>query len=423
MAGRLTALGAGFVACSLVIAGLVGTPGASASPGLARWLPPTPATWPLVVDEQTSAKQTLTRGVQQWSDHLDTAGGAQRAQVMDVDLTDPNLRLGVVESHDHLTDTADEVPTSMADRTGAIAGVNSDFFEIYGSGRPEGMVVIDGQLVKSPNASRPWNLMVRDNGSIGIGPATYAGTVTAGAASHPITSVNTVNDLSTTGALVRVTSYLGTPSPIPSSTVVSGKREGAALVITSITPKVTDLAQLPAGTEELVGTGDAGTWLTANAHLGDRLAIAEKVGPDNDLRQAVSGGAILVKDGERAVPLQGPGENNINNPVTAVGVTKDGKKAIFAAFDGHQAEGVAQGLTEPQLAGWLIQHGAYNAILFDSGGSTQMVGRLPGQTTTSVLNVPSDGHERPVANGLFLYSTSKQPGPATHTPWSMAANR
>lgn len=41
-----------------------------------------------------------------------------------------------------------------------------------------------------------------------------------------------------------------------------------------------------------------------------------------------------------------------------------------------------------------------------------MVARLPGQRQISVLNSLSDGHERPVANGLFLYSTEKQPEPA-----------
>ncbi len=84
----------------------------------------------------------------------------------------------------------------------------------------------------------------------------------------------------------------------------------------------------------------------------------------------------------------------------------------MVAFDGHQAEGVAQGLTRPQLASWLIQHGVYDGMLFDSGGSTQMVGRLPGATRAGVLNVPSDGHERPVANGLFLYSNRSEPGRA-----------
>ena len=34
-----------------------------------------------------------------------------------------------------------------------------------------------------------------------------------------------------------------------------------------------------------------------------------------------------------------------------------------------------------------------------------MVARLPGQQAVSVINWPSDGHERPVANGLFIYSS------------------
>ena len=60
----------------------------------------------------------------------------------------------------------------------------------------------------------------------------------------------------------------------------------------------------------------------------------------------------------------------------------------------------------------MLARGAYNAIGFDSGGSAEMVGRLPGQQRVSVLNMPSDGAERPVANGLFIYSTEASPGPA-----------
>jgi exopolysaccharide biosynthesis protein len=415
---RFFAVAAVTATLGALVAGPAGTAAASAPAArAASWLPATPDQWPLVVDETTTPKQTLTRGVDHWSDTLQTVGGAQRAQLLDVNLADPNVRLGVVESHDHLTDPADEVPSSMAHRTGAIAGVNSDFFEIYGTGRPEGMVVRDGRLMKSPNHDRPWDLWVRQDNSIGIGEETYTGTVTSGAASHAITSVNTVNDLSG-GGLVRVTADLGTPSPIPASTVVTGHRDPAdksVLVVDSVATGVTDLPQLPEGTEDLVGGGASGQWLQAGAHAGDRLTISEKLGPDDNVKQAVSGGAILVQNGQRAVPLQGGGENNIDNPVTAVGVTKDGKHAVFAAFDGHQPEGVAQGLTRPQLAGWMMQHGAYNAILFDSGGSTQMVGRLPGQTQASVLNVPSDGHERPVANGLFIYTNATAPGAATKT--------
>ena len=397
------------------------TPSRAGSSGAApaSWLPTTPDQWPLVVDESVSPSVTLTHGVQQHSDLLKTVGGAQRAQVMDVDLADPNVRLGVVESHDHLTDTADEVPSSMAHRTGAVAGINGDFFEIYASGRPLGMVVIDGRLVKSPDPAWNADLWVRHDGSIGIGTETYTGMLTdttggTGQVSAPITSVNAVNSLSG-NAIVRVTPDLGTPSPIPASAVVAGHlaADGTTLVVDSVTSAVTSLPQLAAGTEDLVGSGTRAAWLSQNVHTGDHVAVSEKIGPDSDVVQGLSGGAILVQNGQRAVPLQGPGENNVDNPVTAVGVTGDGKHAVFAAFDGHQSEDVAQGLTRPQIAGWMMQHGAYNAILFDSGGSTQMVGRLPGQTQASVLNVPSDGHERPVANGLFVYSTEKSAGPAT----------
>ena len=166
---------------------------------------------------------------------------------------------------------------------------------------------------------------------------------------------------------------------------------------------VATLPALAAGTEDLVGTGTSGQWLASNVKAGDTIAVTETISPDNNLSQAVSGGAIIVHDGAIAVPAQGGGENNINNPVTGVGVSADGKHAVVAVFDGHQSEGEAEGLTRPQLAGWMIAHGAANAILFDSGGSSEMVGRLPGRSTASALNTPSDGHERPVANGLFFY--------------------
>ncbi|MGI8867507.1 MAG: phosphodiester glycosidase family protein [Mycobacteriales bacterium] len=421
--GRRTALAALLAAatatlCAVTTTGPHSTAGRAAAAEAPSWLPPTPDQWPLVVDEQQSAPTTLTRGVEHYTDNLQTTGGAQRGNILDVDLTDPNVRFGVVQADDHLTAPADEVPTSMARRTGAVAGINGDFFEINSTGRAEGIVLIGGRLVKSPRADRPWNLWVRRDGSIGMGAAGYSGTVTAGTASNPITSVNNVPDLTGNG-LVRVTPDLGTPAPIPASVLAHGHRDGDALVVDAVSSGVTDLPQLSAGTEDLVGVGTSGAWLSAHARPGTRITVTENVTysdgtADADVAQALSGGAILVKDGARAVPDQGPGENNIANPETALGVTRDGKRTVMLTFDGHQSEGIAQGLARPQLAAWLIQHGVYNAILFDSGSSTQMVGRVPGDTQASVLNVPSDGHERPVANGLFLYSARTRPGrPAT----------
>ena len=156
------------------------------------WLPPTPNQWPLVVNASQTSAQEVTRGIDYSTDTYQTVGGVQRSTELNVDLTDPNVRLGVVESHNELNDASDEIPSSMANRTGAVAGINGDFFDIYGSGRPHGMVVIDGRLVKSPNPAWNQNLVVRADGSVGIGTEAYSGTATDGTASHPITRSKSV---------------------------------------------------------------------------------------------------------------------------------------------------------------------------------------------------------------------------------------
>ncbi|HLW48611.1 MAG TPA: phosphodiester glycosidase family protein [bacterium] len=55
---------------------------------------------------------------------------------------------------------------------------------------------------------------------------------------------------------------------------------------------------------------------------------------------------------------------------------------------------------------WL---GAANAIEFDSGGSVTMAVRFPGRSAPTVVNSPSDGHERPVADALMVYRLGRQP--------------
>jgi exopolysaccharide biosynthesis protein len=98
---------------------------------------------------------------------------------------------------------------------------------------------------------------------------------------------------------------------------------------------------------------------------------------------------------------------NVRSPLTAVSLSRDGRHAALVVFDGRHAGPLKSvGLTHAEAARYLLAHGAYQAMLFDSGGSSEMVARLPGQDGVSVINWPSDGHEMRVANGLFVYSTA-----------------
>jgi hypothetical protein len=413
----MRAVRAGSVLIALGMAGVLTAAALPGRPALASparsWLPATPQYWPLVVGHQATRPQVITHGVAWDSQAYQTVGGAERAQVMDVDLADPNVRLGLVEAGNKLVDPADETPSSMADRTGAVAGINGDFFDINASGQPLGMVVQDGVLEASPVASWPDELEVLTDGQVKMATETFTGTAadTVTGASQPLAGVNRTDQ----SGLVAVTSFLGATSVTPSVVATATENGGSplSLTITSVTSGVTSLPQVGSGAEDLIApAGSAAAGWLAGVSSGDGVTLTENLAPYDDVQTALSGPAFLVRSGQMAVPAAASGDNNVNYPVTGVGVTKDGKHAIFATFDGEASENTAVGLTRPQLAQWMLAHGAYNAIEFDGGGSAQMVGRLPGQPRVSVLNTPSDGQERPVANGLFVYSTEGSPGPA-----------
>ncbi|MFB7494532.1 phosphodiester glycosidase family protein [Streptomyces sp. NPDC056161] len=407
LAGAVTGTQAAF--------GAAGATAADSRPATGRnWLPDTPENWPQVVDYTRTPAETVTHGLQHYSETYDTVGGRQHIQVLKADLGDPNLRVGTVEAGNTLTNPADETPSSMAHRTHAVAGVNGDYFEIHASGRPLGGIVSDGHMLKSPKPGFASQLGIKPDGSMVMGPETFSGTITDGSATHSLTSVNTVNDMAT-GGITEVTPDLGeTPDLAKASTLVLGHATDGGFVVDGVQTGVTTVPRLTTGQLGLLGAGDGGQWLGDSLHSGDKVGITTRLSPDNGVTQLVSGVDTLVQDGKVYKDPTGTPPSGAN-PETAVGITKDGKHAIVVAVDGHGGASTAFGVTSDQVAGYMVAHGAYSAMLFDGGGSTTMVSRAPGADRADVVNTPSDlpgNTERPVANGIFFYSTAKQAGKA-----------
>jgi exopolysaccharide biosynthesis protein len=88
----------------------------------------------------------------------------------------------------------------------------------------------------------------------------------------------------------------------------------------------------------------------------------------------------------------------VRHPRTAAGLSADGKTLILLAVDGRSYS--SRGATMRELAELMKQLGAQDALNLDGGGSTTMVHREGGEL--KVLNTPSDGRPRPVANVLGL---------------------
>jgi len=62
------------------------------------------------------------------------------------------------------------------------------------------------------------------------------------------------------------------------------------------------------------------------------------------------------------------------------------------------------GLRRDEAIAFMRGLGATDAMQFDSGGSTSFAVRVLGEPRARVINDPTDGVERPVANGVFVYS-------------------
>lgn len=85
------------------------------------------------------------------------------------------------------------------------------------------------------------------------------------------------------------------------------------------------------------------------------------------------------------------------HPRTVVGLSKDGKQLVVAVVDGRTTASV--GMTCSELGTLMKGLGAHDAMNLDGGGSSTMV--LQG---AGVVNKPSDGSERVVANHLAIFA-------------------
>jgi hypothetical protein len=316
------------------------------------------------LSQATQQVAELAKGVILSSQVLRTARGPDLINQLDIDLTSPTVHLGVIEAYNRLI-SPDEVLSSMAKRSGAIAGVNGDYFEIHGPGRPIGMLEIDGQLLQSP-VSYPV-LGITTTGAVTIGTPSFSGSVNNGSASHPLTSVNIYGDATRDG-LVLITPALGGAISVAGDTVaLLQPQNGGYYTVQSVSSNTRSLPALSAQ-YALIGGGPAKTWLAANLHPGNQIHVSENVVSDAPLAQAIGGGPIIVRNGAIYHDPHPPASAEIGKlePATTVGVTRDGRHVILVVFDGRGAGPTKSvGLTYADVASYMLAHGAYNAMLFD----------------------------------------------------------
>lgn len=351
----------------------------------------------------TSSRVTVARGVTFWRQRYRSPNGhVSRTVLLRVDLSVSRLFIAPVSGREKIAGPR-RVVSYLANSNHALAGINADFF--HSDGTVHGGMIRSGRIMKSPEHRREANFFVRANGTAGIGAVPFGGSVrrpATGSRAATAAHLSSVNDLrdAEDGHITLATSRLAWIRMDAACTAVTGRDTSHAGEVTGVHTGIRQLRPRRPGRWALISCGGSlADWLAHRLRTGDHVKITKRFA-DGQLDALASGGAMLVKQGAAhtdptRVPVAG------RNPETFACVGRLGKVVLFGVVDGRSD--VSAGVTFRGLTRFMLQLHCYDGMVFDGGGSTEMVARRPGRHRVSLLNVPSDGSQRRVPNGLFVF--------------------
>ena len=314
------------------------------------------------------------------------SAGPVRAHLLEVDFK-AGYALRPVLSNDSVAGI--EAPSEMAARSQAVAMINGPYY--MRSGEMLGLLKIDQMLVSTPDTPRTSFGVLPDGKIIFDSPAFTGHVELPDKTKIPIDGVNRGRGES---ELILYNTYYA----YWTLTVGGGReflvRDGRIVDIRN------DNSVISEGTVVLSASGRQ-AWLMADLKIGDPLKIVQTLGPVWDkVTQAVGAGPCLVKNGEIYMTTLGEefGSDVAGGraPRTALGITKDGK-ALLVVVDGRSRS--SGGYTLLELARFMLEQGAVEAMNLDGGGSSQMI------IGSQIVNAPSDGRERRLGAGIAVVKT------------------
>jgi exopolysaccharide biosynthesis protein len=409
----------------------------------AQLVPPPP--FPLVL-AQSFESEFVAPGIERAAYHLQTSAGPLVVSLVTFDPREPTLRIGTVLARDRIV-SAGETVSSMAARTGAVAGINADYFDIGNTNSPLGVLAQNGTLLRTPS-SRAALTIDRAKG-VHVVTLHFTGSALVNGTT-PI-AVSTVNEYPPHDGASLLTPAYGVPpanadcviaelTPIPSPSAVSrGSTMPSASAYPDASPReiaspneiaspgapaappsgryrITniDLGTAPQAPGFALALGPAARrGLAALPNVGDLVDVDVETDPPlAELLAAAGGGPALLANGVPVDDPASPGyaERARRIPVAAAALLRDGD-VVLLVVDGRRPA-LSIGLARAELIALLTSLGAVDALQFDSGGSATLVARVLGDNRATVQNDPSDGIERPVADGVFLYSDAPIGPPA-----------
>jgi hypothetical protein len=283
----------------------------------------------------------------------------------------------------------------------AVAAINGDFFVIKPGpyqGDPRGLQIAQGELVSRPMGNSFW---VTPSGELKIGPVESRLRVIWPDGST--TSIG-LNETRPDDVAVLYTPTLGllrneTPRNSPATRTTGGTelvlechdappiRAGQEYVAKVV--EVRDGGNTPLQVDRMILS--LGPKLAIHVKKGNALLLAMETDPGLEgVRTALGAGRILMKAGK--MPDLGP-RAQPRHPRSMIGWNSN--YLFFVVVDGRQPSSI--GMTYPEMASLVREYGCSEAVELDGGGSSTL------WALGTILNSPSDGRPRAIANGLILF--------------------
>ena len=294
--------------------------------------------------------------------------------------------------------------STMMQQSGAIAGINGDFFIMESPVQPYGPIISNGEIINSPlhNYDKYPTISLDKNGGVDI------------SVWNPV-----INVKSSSGKVTNI-AYINKGASVKYNTVILNKYYGQKSIGNSIKQ---DIVEIVVKNNKVVEIRDNmspttipedGYIIACASNKKNEVKNSFKVGETvdlnfifdfdiNNLQWAVGGVNYLVKNGvinEYHDGVLG------RHPRTAVGFNKDNTEIIFVTIDGRNKNYI--GATQTELAKIMMELGAYNVINLDGGGSTTMGVDFLQNGNIEVVNFPSDGKQRPIVTGLGVFNTAPE---------------
>ncbi|OWA36172.1 copper amine oxidase [Saccharibacillus sp. O16] len=341
------------------------------------------------------------------------------ASVVQVDLTNPNVKLDVMTGRGGKFTTLQTV-SGMAKETGAVAGVNGDYFNTAADGVPMGAQVSDGVLMTSPSelngmyafgvtkARKPIIDQYSFNGTVKAADGSTFALAGINQASY---TTETNKTLSHADAMYIYTDVWGNAERPKNSATTPSEALVEKGVVTQVSLGKALPGTVPAGAYILRAHGKAAAYMKDHLPVGaqvqaDYKLVSKTTGQPLDpssLDVMIGGHTILVDNGKAASFSRSTSSIGGYRARTAVGYSQSGQYAYIVTVQDNDS---SSGMSLTELQSLMVSLGVWKGINLDGGGSTTMVTRPLGEQQAQLTFTTEYGGQtqRAVVNGLGVYT-------------------